>query len=299
LWIAANGWILYHVHHVRKQALGFWQWQNTLPFWIVAAFVLVTLFIALTTAPNNWDSQTYHLPRIEHWVQNGSLEVYPTSIMRQNETGPLAETLLLQTRVLSGSDFFYPLVQWVSMLCSIAAVFRITRQLGGSNTQCWDRRGFSRHASDLRSGINQHANRLCGRRAVDLFRDVGARDNHAVAAFPSPRISSNGRGRIERHRQADRLFDRLRLRLVVRHLLEPARRARRVVQPGRGSGRRSGPRHGSFRDPIYCRGRDSVRPFQIHHQWKFRRQADARQFHSRRHVEFQYRNSTDRYVHER
>jgi len=137
LWIAANGWILYHVHHVRKQALGFWQWQNTLPFWIVAAFVLVTLFIALTTAPNNWDSQTYHLPRIEHWVQNGSLEVYPTSIMQQNETGPLAETLLLQTRVLSGSDFFYPLVQWVSMLCSIAAVFRITRQLGGSDTQCW------------------------------------------------------------------------------------------------------------------------------------------------------------------
>ena len=51
--------------------------------------------------------------------------------------GPLAEILLLQTRILSGSDWAYPLVQWVSMLCSLAAVFRITRQLGGSEIQCW------------------------------------------------------------------------------------------------------------------------------------------------------------------
>jgi len=137
LWIVADGWVLVRLWKVRDRAYEFWQWRNTLPFWIVAAVATVTLFIAVTTVPNNWDSQTYHLPRIEHWIQDGSLEFYPTSIARQNEYGPLAEILLLQTRVLSGSDFFYPLVQWLSMLCSVAAVFRITRQLGGSETQRW------------------------------------------------------------------------------------------------------------------------------------------------------------------
>jgi hypothetical protein len=32
---------------------------------------------------------------------------------------------------------FYPLVQWISMVCAVAAVFRITRQLGGDEPQCW------------------------------------------------------------------------------------------------------------------------------------------------------------------
>jgi hypothetical protein len=57
--------------------------------------------------------------------------------MRQNEYGPVAETLLLHTRILGGLDVFYPLVQWASMVCAVAAVFRITRQLGGDEAQCW------------------------------------------------------------------------------------------------------------------------------------------------------------------
>ena len=137
VWIAADAWLLYRLWRLRDRAAGFWRGRATLPFVIVAGVASVTLFIALTTAPNNWDSQTYHLPRIEHWIQDGSLAFYPTSITRQNEMGPLAEILLLQTRILGGSDTLYPLVQWLSMLCSIAAVFRITRQLGGHATQCW------------------------------------------------------------------------------------------------------------------------------------------------------------------
>src|SRR5258708_2988841 len=85
----------------------------------------------------NWDSQAYHLPRIEHWIQDRSLAFYPSWNMRQNEFGPVAELILLQTRILSGSDFHYALVQWISMIGCVVAVFRITAQLGGSPAQCW------------------------------------------------------------------------------------------------------------------------------------------------------------------
>ena len=67
--------------------------------WILAGMILliggVTLMLALVCPPNNWDSQTYHLPRIEHWIQNGSLEFYRTDIDRQLEMPPFAELLLL------------------------------------------------------------------------------------------------------------------------------------------------------------------------------------------------------------
>lgn len=115
----------------------FSNWGNFAPAaWVVCFFGIGTLFLAITATPNNFDGQTYHLPRIEHWIQNGSLTFYPTSIPRQNDYGPVAEVLLLHTRLLAGSDTFYPLIQWLSMATSIAGVFRITRQLGGTDMQC-------------------------------------------------------------------------------------------------------------------------------------------------------------------
>jgi 4-amino-4-deoxy-L-arabinose transferase-like glycosyltransferase len=137
VWVALDAWLVYRLRGHWNMIHRPCQTPKTLPFLIVAAIASITFFIALTTVPNNWDSQTYHLPRIEHWFQDGSLAFYPTSITRQNDMGPVAEILLLQLRVLGGSDFFYPLLQWISMLCSVAAAYRITRQLGGSEIQGW------------------------------------------------------------------------------------------------------------------------------------------------------------------
>ena len=137
LWTAIDGWLVSRLWGVRSKIIEFCRISIGLPALILAFILCVTLFIACTGAPNNWDSLTYHLPRIEHWIQNRSLDYYPTSNMRQNDYGPLAEILLLQLRVISGSDFLYPLIQWISMLCSAAVVFRITRQLGGSESRCW------------------------------------------------------------------------------------------------------------------------------------------------------------------
>lgn len=46
-------------------------------------FLTLLIISAITYSPNNWDSNTYHLPRIISWLQNGNLDYYPTHIYRQ------------------------------------------------------------------------------------------------------------------------------------------------------------------------------------------------------------------------
>lgn len=137
VWLAALGAVSVALWRAGADVRSFWPSEHSFPRTIVVLCALVTLFIALTTVPNNWDSQAYHLPRIEHWLQNRSLAVYPSWNMRQNDFAPLAEYLLLQSRALSGLDLYYPLIQWIGMVGSAAAVFRIAAQLGGNRIQCW------------------------------------------------------------------------------------------------------------------------------------------------------------------
>ncbi|WP_229405759.1 hypothetical protein [Micromonospora sp. NBRC 110038] len=97
----------------------------------VGGLVLVELLIALLAEPNNFDSQTYHLPKVEHWVAQGSLEFWPTAIHRQVTIPPGAEYLLLHLRLFTGGDTLHNLVQWAAGVGCLLAVARIAAQLGG------------------------------------------------------------------------------------------------------------------------------------------------------------------------
>jgi hypothetical protein len=97
----------------------------------VTALVLVELLVAALAEPNNYDSQTYHLPKIEHWVAQGSLEFWPTIIDRQLDIPPGAEYLLLHLRLFTGGDGLYNLVQWAAGVGCLLLAARITAQLGG------------------------------------------------------------------------------------------------------------------------------------------------------------------------
>src|SRR5262249_52724776 len=100
---------------------------------IVLLVVLwATAFIALSYVPNNWDSMTYHLPRIEHWLQNRSLDYYPTSISRQLDANPFAEELILALRSIINVYPVANLIQWLSFAGCIMVIGVICRQLGGS-----------------------------------------------------------------------------------------------------------------------------------------------------------------------
>ncbi len=98
----------------------------------VALYVVTTAVIALVAPPNTWDVMEYHLPKVMHWIQNGSVAFYPTSIPRQNHLAPGAEFAVLHLQLLSGSDRFANLVEWFAMLGSLVAVSLIARQLGAA-----------------------------------------------------------------------------------------------------------------------------------------------------------------------
>jgi hypothetical protein len=71
--------------------------------------VLLALLVPIAAsaaryAPNNWDSMTYHLARVAHWIQHRSVAPYPTGNVRQLILSPGAEYLLLVLQVVSGSD---------------------------------------------------------------------------------------------------------------------------------------------------------------------------------------------------
>lgn len=107
--------------------LSFWEWAGL----IVTALIICAIGInAIFAAPNNWDSMTYHLPRVMHWIQNQSVEHYSTHILRQLYQPPGAEFLILHLQILTGSDRFVNLVQWFSLLGAALVLSLIAVELG-------------------------------------------------------------------------------------------------------------------------------------------------------------------------
>ncbi|MGC9668565.1 hypothetical protein ACNTMW_18670 [Planosporangium sp. 12N6] len=105
-------------------------WVEWLVIAALGAVAVGTLVVALAAEPNNWDSQAYHLPKVEQWTANRSVELYPASYLLQGALAPGAEYLLLHLRLLTGGDRLYNLVQWGGgVLCAVAAS-RVAAQLG-------------------------------------------------------------------------------------------------------------------------------------------------------------------------
>lgn len=99
---------------------------------LLASVACIGGIAAIVAAPNNFDSLTYHLPRVMHWIQNKSVEHYPTNIDRQLILAPLSEFAIMHLQILAGSDRFANCVQWFSMVGSTVAVTLIVRALQGS-----------------------------------------------------------------------------------------------------------------------------------------------------------------------
>jgi hypothetical protein len=98
----------------------------------VCAVAVAVGVVALLASPNTWDSMTYHLSRVEHWVQNESVGHYPTHILRQLHQNPWAEYAITHLRLLSGGDTFAALVQWFSLIGSAVGGSLIAQGLGAN-----------------------------------------------------------------------------------------------------------------------------------------------------------------------
>lgn len=108
-------------------------WQDLLIIIGITLILVLTLIVALYSPPNTFDSMTYHMARIVHWIQNRSVDFYSTSIPRQNHSMPFAEYLIMNVQVISQSDRYANLIQWTGFgilmvtVSMITAQFRISR----------------------------------------------------------------------------------------------------------------------------------------------------------------------------
>jgi hypothetical protein len=94
-----------------------------------AGFIVALGFCAAKTPTTIWDCQTYHMPRIMHWLQQHSLHHYPTNIPRQLESSPGAEIEMAQLMLLTGDDQPVNLPQWWALLTGAIAASFLAREL--------------------------------------------------------------------------------------------------------------------------------------------------------------------------
>jgi hypothetical protein len=103
---------------------------------LVGVAVILTA-IALISPPNNVDSLLYHLPRVRHWAQQGSLDFYPAAYAHQLFMPPWAELTLLQIRLLFGSDRLANLLQLTSFVGCVVGVALLAASLGAGRAGRW------------------------------------------------------------------------------------------------------------------------------------------------------------------
>ena len=136
LWLLINGIIFYlnkekiklNVFNIFSQKIGIPKKEKNIIYFIFFLVILPLLLLAIFIPPNNWDSMAYHLPRVEHWIQNKNIYPYPTNIIRQVLTSPLSEYIIANFQILTSTDAFSNLVQFASfifILFSATLIFSI------------------------------------------------------------------------------------------------------------------------------------------------------------------------------
>jgi hypothetical protein len=103
----------------------------------IAAVLLATLAVALIAPPQTWDSLNYHMSRVAHWAQDRSVAHFATGIEKQNAFPPGAEFQILQSYILSSSDRFANLPQWLALLVCGAGAAGAAQALGLERRGQW------------------------------------------------------------------------------------------------------------------------------------------------------------------
>jgi hypothetical protein len=106
-----------------------WSVLSKLMFLELFAMAVLVSATAICSAPNNYDSLTYHLPRVVHWIADKSLANYPTSVLRQLTSSPGAEFAICHNMLLSGDDHGVNLVQLYAFYGCIFGVIALSRSM--------------------------------------------------------------------------------------------------------------------------------------------------------------------------
>lgn len=102
--------------------------QNKWMIFFLGMFSILLFIQGILYPPNNWDSMTYHMARIAHWVMNESVYPYPTHIYRQIYQPPLAEWMIGQICILNRADYFANTLQLIYLIGSLACLNLIMQE---------------------------------------------------------------------------------------------------------------------------------------------------------------------------
>ena len=110
---------------------------------IVASLFLTTIVTTISnamlvvfTAPNNWDSMTYHLARIAYYLQNNNLGYYDSNYWAQVVHLKNATILMIYSYLVSGrNENLTQIVQYASYCIAAVSVYGSARKIGGSRIQ--------------------------------------------------------------------------------------------------------------------------------------------------------------------
>jgi hypothetical protein len=98
---------------------------------VLAVFGIGTLLSGLLYPVVNYDSLSYHAPRVFFFYEYGSIHHYPTSFAPQLFSTALAEYFVLTLKTLAGgSDRLANMVQWLSYAISVLASSLLAMRLG-------------------------------------------------------------------------------------------------------------------------------------------------------------------------
>lgn len=83
-----------------------WSWPLDARLLLGAAMLFAVFLggIALLTPTTNWDSLTYHLARVMHWIQNQTIAHFPTNMIAQIQMGPWSAFAQTHLWLLWGGD---------------------------------------------------------------------------------------------------------------------------------------------------------------------------------------------------
>ena len=105
-----------------------------LTLFILSTLLTITLAVSLIATPNNIDSLSYHLSRLGYWIQNGNIEHYASNIERAISFTPLSEYVHLHTFLLSESERFFQIVQWLSFVGILGFISILVETFSGSRS---------------------------------------------------------------------------------------------------------------------------------------------------------------------
>ena len=109
LWVLykhGEKWSIFNlIQRIKQSIIGVVIGKNKRPDWVILLIILWVLglgIVAFFSVPYNYDSIMYHAPRIQQWVQNGTVSYYASHVMRQNASTVLAAYISTYFYILYG-----------------------------------------------------------------------------------------------------------------------------------------------------------------------------------------------------